>query len=221
MPVPVTRGGGALRLALSLAFGVAAALGLAALLGAQEAPAPTPSPRPEKPAAKKGKASPAARAPIDFSGVWELDPKASQGVVKAMQNAVIRVKQNGDRIWMEPLGTAQGTLLAEELVVDGQLYEKKLGKDKGTVLAKWGNDNQSLWIEAVNSTPQDPRAAVQRMVWRLQDFGNTWTRQSWTISGEKSKQAYLVFRKRPADWVPTPAYFPRTPTPGEGAPPVR
>ncbi len=210
---------GALRLSLSSACGVAAALGLAALLAGQEAPAPTPSPGTEKPAARKSGAKPKApKAPVDFSGVWELDPQASQGVVKAMENAVIRVKQNGDRIWMEPLGTAQGTLLAEELVVDGQLYEKKLGKDKGTVLAKWGTDNLSLWIEAVNSTPQDPRAAVQRMVWRLQDFGNTWTRQSWTISGQTSKQAYLVFRKRPADWVPTPAYFPKTPTPAPAAP---
>ena len=32
-----------------------------------------------EPTAKKGKANPAAKAPIDFSGVWELDPKASQG----------------------------------------------------------------------------------------------------------------------------------------------
>jgi hypothetical protein len=204
-----------------LAVGLSLSLfvGLAALLAGQDVPAPTPSPRPEKPAARKGSAKPAPKAPLNFSGVWELDPKASTGVVKAMEQAAIKIEQNGNRIWIGPLGSAStGKLLADQIVVDGQLYEKKLGKDKGTVLAKWGNDNQSLWIEAVNSTPQDPRAAVQRMVWRLQDFGNTWTRQSWTISGENVKQTFLVFRKRPADWVPTPVYFPRTPTPSEGAP---
>jgi hypothetical protein len=206
------------------AVGLAGALGLCvvALLSAQEAPAPTPSPRPAKSGARKGSQHPATKAPLDFSGVWELDAAASQGVVKAMEHAAIRIEQNGNRIWIAPLGAASTEkLLADQIVVDGQLYEKKLGKDKGTVLAKWGTDNQSLWIEAVNSTPTDPRAAIQRMVWRLRDFGNTWTRQSWTISGETSKQTLLVFRKRPADWVPTPVYYPRTPTPAEGAPPVQ
>jgi hypothetical protein len=208
--------------AARVALGIAAAIGLGvAILSAQEAPAPTPTARPVKSSAGKGSAKPSTtKAPLDFSGVWELDPKASQGVVKAMDHAAIRIEQNGNRIWISPLGAASTEkLLADQIVVDGQLYEKKLGKDKGTVLAKWGTDNQSLWIEAVNGTPQDPRAAVQRMVWRLQDFGNTWTRQSWTISGETSKQTYLVFRKRPADWVPTPLYFPPTPTPAEGVPP--
>lgn len=199
---------------LGILPGALAALGAAAFLAAQEAPAPTPSAAAPKTEHKKGSAKPSSpKPPLDFSGVWELDPKASQGVVKAMEHAAIKIEQNGNRIWISPLGAASTEkLLADQIVVDGQLYEKKLGKDKGTVLAKWGTDNQSLWIEAVNGTPQDPRAAVQRMVWRLRDFGNTWTRQSWTISGETSKQTFLVFRKRPADWVPTPSYFPPTPT---------
>jgi len=212
-----------MRSASAAAIGLAAALALGAvgLLSAQEAPAPTPSPRPAKSGARKGGANAATKAPLDFSGVWELDPAASQGVVKAMEHAAIKIEQNGNRIWIAPLGAASTEkLLADQIVVDGQLYEKKLGKGKGTVQAKWGTDNQSLWIEAVNSTPTDPRAAIQRMVWRLRDFGNTWTRQSWTISGDNSKQAFLVFRKRPADWVPTPTYFPRTPTPAEGRPPA-
>ena len=69
-------------------------------------------------------------------------------------------------------------------------------------------------MEAVSGTDQDPRAAVQRMVWRLRDFGNTWTRQTWSIAGETSKQTFLVFRKRPADWVPpilTPVPAPTRP----------
>jgi hypothetical protein len=181
---------------------------------AQEAPAPTPSPKP----ARKPQVGKAPHTPLDFTGTWELDAKASHGVVPAMENAALKVHQNGNRIWIEPLGTALGKLQSEEIVVDGQLYEKKMGRDKGTVLAKWGTDGTSLWIEAVKATEEDPRAAVQRMVWRLRDFGNTWTRQSWSISGETTKQTFLVFRKRPADWVPTPILFPTTPTPTPAPP---
>jgi hypothetical protein len=168
----------------------------ASFLAGQAAPAPTPTPRPAAGKAAK------PRPPIDFSGIWELDPKASQGVAKAMENAAFRVQQNGNRIWLEPMGVAANNILAEQIVVDGQLYEKSLGKQKGTLIAKWGKDNASLWMEAVSGTEQDPRAAVQRMVWRLQDFGNTWTRQTWSIAGGTSKQTFLVFRRRPANWVP-------------------
>lgn len=182
---------------------------LAASALAQEAPAPTPSPRP----ARKPQAAKAPHTPLDFTGTWELDAKASHGVVPAMENAALKVHQNGNRIWIEPLGTALGKLQSEEIVVDGQPYEKRLGKEKGTVLAKWGND-ESLWIEAVIPTPQDPRAAVQRTIWRLRDFGNTWTRQTRTVSGELSKDTFYVFRRRPNDWTP-PIVFPTplAPTP--------
>jgi len=185
-------------------------LGLSSLL-AQEAPAPTATPAAS--AARKHAAAKPPRAPVDFSGTWELDPKASQGLVTAMQDAALRVHQNGNRIWIEPIGPAIGTLQGDQIVVDGQLYEKRLGKDRGTLLAQWGNDGTSLWMEAVIGTEQDPRAAVQRMVWRLRDFGNTWTRQTWSISGPKTKQTFLVFRKRPAGWVPTPRPVPPTPVP--------
>jgi hypothetical protein len=193
----------------------AAALGLAtfaALASAQEAPAPTPIPKPERKSAKPG------RPPVDFSGVWELDTEASRGVVKNMQRAALRVAQTGNRITIEPLGKdGSQFLMAEQIVVDGKTYEKNLGKGKGTLLAKWGNDGTSLWMEAVSGNTEDPRAAVQRMVWRLQDFGNTWTRQSWTISGAGSKQSYLIFRRKPADWVP-PIVFPTPKAPTPAAP---
>ena len=189
-----------------------AGLLLASALEGQEAPPPPPTAKAAPP--RRGSAkSQSPHAPLDFTGVWELDAKASKGVVNAMQEAALRVHQNGNRIWLEPLGPASTKLLAEEIVVDGQLYEKKMGKDKGTLIAKWGTDGTSLWMEAVKGTEQDPRAAVQRMVWRLRDFGNTWTRQTWSISGEKTKQTFLVFRKRPAKWEPTPSFVTPTPFP--------
>jgi hypothetical protein len=188
---------------------LAAGLCLAALAAAQEVPVPTPSPKPPSKKAKPG------RPPVDFSGVWELDTKTSHGVVKALENSAIRVQQTGNRITIEPIGqNASQHLMADQIVVDGKQYEKNLGRDKGTVIAKWGNDGTSLWMEAVSGNNEDPRAAVQRMVWRLQDFGNTWTRQSWTISGAGSKQTFLIFRRRPPDWVPTIVFpTPQVPTP--------
>lgn len=181
---------------------------LAAFAAAQEAPVPTPSP---KPPPKNAKPAP---PPVDFSGVWELDTQASHGVVPAMVNAVLKVQQNGNRITIEPIGqNASEHLMAEQIIVDGQKYEKNLGKDKGTLVAKWGNDG-TLWMEAVIATPQDPRAAVQRMIWHLRDFGNTWTRQTRTVSLDHSKDTFYVFRRRPPDWVPTIVFpTPNAPTP--------
>jgi hypothetical protein len=192
-----------------LGLGLALGLCLNALAASQEAPVPTPSPRPQPKNAKP------VRPPVDFSGVWELDTNASRGVVKALENSAFRVQQTGNRITIEPIGTnSSQRLMADQIIVDGQKYEKNLGKDKGTVIAKWGNDGTSLWMEAVSGNSEDPRAAVQRMVWRLQDFGNTWTRQSWTISGAGSKQTFLIFRRRSPDWVPTVVFpTPKAPTP--------
>jgi hypothetical protein len=198
-----------------LGLAVAVGLCLAAFAAAQEAPAPTPSPKPHKPPSKNAKNAKPDRPPVDFSGVWELDTKASHGVVKALENSAFKVQQTGNRITIEPIGqNSSEHLMADQIIVDGKQYEKNLGKDKGTVIAKWGNDGTSLWMEAVSGSNEDPRAAVQRMVWRLQDFGNTWTRQSWTISGAGSKQTFLIFRRRPPDWVPTIVFpTPQAPTP--------
>ncbi len=160
-----------------------------------------------------------AKAPIDFSGVWELDAAASQNVSRPMEGAVLSVKQNGNRIWIEPIEQTGRRILAEQIVVDGRLYEKRVGIQKGTLVAKWGKDSSSLWLEAVAGTDDNPEGLLERMVWRMQDFGNTWTRQSWATQGTNVKQTFLVFHRR-GKW-PTPSAKPpaapnpnSTPNPG-------
>jgi hypothetical protein len=176
--------------------------------------APTPPPMPKAPRAP-GKAKTKDRPPVNFTGVWELDEKASQDVSNRMEGAVLSVKQNGNRIWIDPIEQKGPKLLGEQIVVDGRLYEKGIGGKKGTLQAQWGTDDQSLWLQVIAGNGEDPNAALQRSVWRLQDFGNTWTRQTWTINGEKSKVSYYVFRKRAAEKSPTPTPDPwkRTPKP--------
>jgi hypothetical protein len=174
------------RAALAAACGVLAA----AVLAAQS---PTAVPQPVRTPAKTKK----ARPPLDFTGIWVLDPKASQGVAKQMEEAVLQVRQNGNRIWIEPIENHGLKIASEEIIVDGRLYEKSLGAgQKGTLEAAWGKDGQSLWLQAVVGTDETPDAARQRMIWRLRDGGKTWTRQTRTLQPGGARDTFLVFRKR-------------------------
>jgi hypothetical protein len=172
----------------------------AAALAAQTAtPAPKPvrtpgsADSPKRSAKAKKKSGP----PLDFTGVWVLDAQASSGVGPNMEQAVLSVRQNGNRIWIEQIETNRLNILAEEIVVDGKLYEKSLGRgQKGTLEAAWGKDGTSLWLQAVARTDENPTAAMQRMIWRLRDGGKTWTRQTRTIQPGGAKDTFLVFRKR-------------------------
>lgn len=156
-----------------------------------------PSPTPQRKAARTPGPAKSRAAPINFSGVWVLDPQASRGVSPSMEGAVIRVRQNGNRIWIEPIEQKDHKLNSEEIVVDGRLYEKALGgSQKGTVEAAWGKDGTSLWIEAVVGTAENPRVASQRMIWRLREGGKVWTRQTRTLQADEVKDSFLVFRKR-------------------------
>ena len=122
------------------ALALAAAILVGAATGAAQTPAPAPStPRP----ARTPKAKAAAKPPLDFSGVWVLDTAASSGVSPQMENAVLQVKQNGNRIWIEQIETPQRNILSEQIVVDGEKYEKSLGHGmKGTLEAEWGKDER-------------------------------------------------------------------------------
>jgi hypothetical protein len=174
-----------------LALAVLATVILASVVRGQN---PSPAPGPGR-ARTPGTAKPAA-APINFSGVWKLDAEASRGVTSQMTGAVLQVRQNGNRIWIEPV-EPKGRLTSEVIVVDGQRYEKALGAgQKGTVEAAWGKDGTSLWIEAVAGTESNPEAARQRMIWRLQDGGKTWTRQTRTLQPDGAKDTFLVFRRQ-------------------------
>lgn len=173
----------------------AAAVLLAASAAAAETAAPSPSPKP--PVARTPRAAKPKAAPINFSGVWVLDPQESRGVSPSMEGAVLRVRQNGNRIWVEPIEQKEHKLNSEEIIVDGRLYEKALGgAQRGTVEAAWGKDGTSLWIEAVVGTAENPRVASQRMIWRLREGGKVWTRQTRTLQADEAKDTFLVFRKR-------------------------
>jgi hypothetical protein len=161
--------------------------------------AQTTAPSPKAPAkpARTPKAS--AKPPLDFSGIWVLDAAASQGVAPQMQNVVLQVRQNGNRIWIEQIESNARMILSEEIVVDGKMYEKSLGAgQKGTLEAAWGKDNASLWLQAIAPAEGNPNAAIQRMIWKLSDGGQTWTRQTRTIQPGGTKDTFLVFRKREA-----------------------
>lgn len=117
-----------------------------------------------------------------------------------MRSAVLSVSQKGNRIWISPVrtpGAARQTILAEEIVADGRAYEKALGPaGKGLVTADWAKDGKSLWIEVQAGPPEDPKAALQRSIWKLSEDRMVWVRESVSLSKGNAKSSRLVFRKR-------------------------
>ena len=178
------------RAALAFAAGALAA----AVLRAQAAP---PTPRPTLPAPPSAKGAKTA-APLDFSGIWDIDLDNSDGISTSMKRAVLSVRQNGSRIWIEPAEQARPYLSADEIVVDGKLYEKAIGRgEKGTVQAQWAKDRKSLWIQTVTTNAEGAEVAFQRSQWSLKDGGKVWTRHTWTVQKGQNRESILVFRKRP------------------------
>lgn len=167
------------------------------LSGEQAAAPPT--------AVKKPPRTPAAgRPPLDFSGVWEIDPKVSSGGSWRMGDAVLSVKQRGNRIYIEPIESKAPRLLAEEIIADGRPYEKMLGPaGKGVVTAQWAKDGKSLLIEVTAGPPENPREAVQHSVWRLSSDGSVWVRESVSVSKGTGGRSRAVFRKRGPVGMPT------------------
>ncbi len=151
-------------------------------------------------AGPKGKETKAPKPPLDFSGVWVLDPRMSLNVSPNMMGAVLSVTQEGNRIWISPLkpqGGSRSPILAEEIVADARPYEKALGPaGKGIVTAGWSTDGKALWIEVLAGPPENPRAAVQRIIWKLSDDRTLWVRESVSLSPGNAKSARLVFRRR-------------------------
>ena len=164
----------------------------AAVLFAQATPAPKKStPKPK---------SSSRKVPLDFSGTWVLDAEASKGVAPQMANAVLLVRQDGNRIWIEQqIESGERQIMSDQIIVDGKKYEKALGAGvKGTLQADWGKDGTSLWLQAIAGPEGDPSSAVQRMVWRLREGGKMWTRQTMTVQPSGTKETFLVFRKSEA-----------------------
>ena len=167
-------------------FAAAGVLAAALALGA--AP-PTKAPSRPAPLGSPG-------SPTNFSGIWQLDVHSSSGGAPNLKEAVLEVTQKGERIWIQPLGESRRGLLAEEVVVDGRTYEKGVGQARrGTLQAQWGKDGKSLWLEVVAPSEENPRAAVQRTVWKLSDDRNTWVRETITLVNGQSRQSRLVFHR--------------------------
>jgi hypothetical protein len=163
------------------------------------------------PTARKSSPRPSS-PPIDFSGVWVLDPGTSFNVSSSMSGAVLSVTQKGDHIWILPITKAgrPTTILGEEVVADGRSYEKALGPaGKGTVTANWAPDGQSLQLEVKAGEESDPnQSAIQRSVWKLSTDRNVWVRDSISVSKGAPRTSRLVFRRKTAEDV-TPAPPPR------------
>jgi hypothetical protein len=158
---------------------------------------------------KPPKTKPADRPPLDFSGVWEVDPRMSSGGSWRMGGAVLSVKQRGNRIYIEPIESKTPRLLAEEIIADGRQYEKMLGPaGKGVVTAQWAKDGKSLLIEVTAGPPENPGEAVQHSIWSLSSDGSVWVRESVSVSKGTGGRSRVVFRKRGPVGMPT-----RTPRP--------
>ena len=91
----------------------------------------------------------AQKPPLDFTGVWELDEAASKNVSKHMEGALLSVKQNGNRIWIEPSADGREKIMAD--VDRGRRppptkRPSAQGKGDGRGGLGQGRD-PSLWIE--------------------------------------------------------------------------
>jgi len=172
---------------LLLVLLLAAALPAAPAAGRPAAPKPTAVPAP-----------PPRRAPLDFSGVWELDERGSRNVPSNMRAAVLSVTQAGNRIRIEPIQEGKHILLsADQIVADGRTYEKNVGlKTRGYVTAAWSPDRASLRLEITAGPDENPRESVQRSVWTLSKDRKVWVRQSVSAREGKTSTTRLVFRRR-------------------------
>jgi hypothetical protein len=170
-------------------FGAAACLALALPLAA--APSPTPSPKP----------------PLDFSGTWELDERASLNVSAKMRGAVLIVEQHGDQIRISPgpQGPGKVNLSADALVVDGKPYEKSVGGAKGVATARWSADGQAMELSITGPATEEHSQAVQTARWSLSKDGSTWVRETRTVVDGKGSASRLVFRRRAAQPAATPS----------------
>ena len=117
-----------------------------------------------------------------------------------MEKAVISIRQNGDRIWIEPIEQKRPWLVADEIVVDGKVYEKALGGGKkGSVQAQWGKDKKSLWIQTTAGTEENPDSG-----WTARRLGAEGRREDLdaaargAFSQAEKRESFLVFRKREA-----------------------
>ena len=117
--------------------------------------------------AQAKKAAPASSP--DFSGTWKLDEAASANVSPNMKAAVLVVEQKGDHIRVSPAAQGAGKVLlaGEEIIADGQPYEKSVGGGKGVLTARWSADRKSLELVLSGTEPEKKIEMVQTGRWSL------------------------------------------------------
>ena len=147
--------------------------------------------------------TPAAKPPLDFSGTWKLDARLSVNPSPNMKDAVLIVEQRGNRIRISPGPQPAGRhyLAADEIVADGQAYEKAMGKGKGILTARWSADGKALEMVLTAGPAEKAPEAVQNSRWTLSADRSTWVRETRTSSEGKERQSRLVFRRQ----APEPA----------------
>jgi hypothetical protein len=176
---------------------VRGALGAALLAAVVSEAFASSAPPPASPSAASAARPTPVRPPLDFTGVWVLDEKASRNISAPLRDAVLNVRQTGNEIWISPMDPSKSHLLSESIVVDGRPYQKTLGNSgKGILVAVWGKDGKSLWLEVTAGPEENPRQVVQRSVWKLSTDRRTWVRQSVSIQKGNTRDAMLVFRRR-------------------------
>ena len=141
----------------------------------------------------------------DFSGTWKLDPAASANVSPNMKGAVLVVEQKGDHIQVTPPRQGAGKILlaAEEIIADGQPYEKSVGGGKAVVTARWSADRKTLELELKGTEPEKKLEMVQTSRWSLSPDGSTWLRETRTTGDGKLRTTRLVFRRQQTEPPPT------------------
>jgi hypothetical protein len=150
-----------------------------------------------------------AAATPDFSGNWKLDEAASGNVTPNMKGAVLVVEQKGDHIRVAPGPQGAGKILlsGDEIIADGQPYEKGMGFGKAVVTARWSADRRTLEIESSGSDPEKGVKMVQTARWSLSADRSTWVRETKTTGGGKTRTNRLIFRRQnpESSAKPTPA----------------
>ena len=131
----------------------------------------------------------------DFSGTWKLDEAASTNVSPNMKGAVLVVEQKGDRIRVTPAPQGAGKILlaGEEIIADGQAYEKGVGGGKAVVTARWSADRKSLELETSGTEPVKKLKMLQIARWSLSADRSTWLRETRTTGSGQPRFNRLVF----------------------------
>jgi hypothetical protein len=125
-----------------------------------------------------------ASAKTNFSGTWTLDKAKSEGLPPAIQDQVLTVKQDGDKLTIDSkMTTDQGDMNNSDVyTLDGKpadFTDKRPNgvEGKGKRTAKWSADGNGIEVsEEINyDTPQGAVAVNITRKWALSADGKSLT----------------------------------------------